>query len=101
VAIAEGQIRHRKEPFVSSQLRAVRRDAMHATGGTAPDMSVLTHPEIVGKGEGRSSKEIRHGTIFDQYNKQMERLDESTKHQLDALRRSLNLELKDKAEHHG
>ena len=49
----------------------------------------------------RAADEANRDKIFDQYNKQMERLDESTKHQLGALRRSLNLELKDKAEHHG
>ena len=49
----------------------------------------------------RAADEANRDKIFDQYNKQMERLDESTKHQLDVLRKSLNLELKDKAGHHG
>jgi hypothetical protein len=49
----------------------------------------------------RAAAEVNRDTIFGQYNKQMERLDESTKHQFDVLRQSLNLELKDKAGHHG
>ena len=39
----------------------------------------------------RAAKESDRGAIFDQYNKQMERLDESTKRQLKALKLSLNL----------
>jgi hypothetical protein len=49
----------------------------------------------------RAADEANRDTIFEQYGKQMERLDESTKHQLDALRKSLNLELKDQGGHHG
>ena len=49
----------------------------------------------------RAADEADRGAIFDQYNKQMERLDESTKRQLNALRKSLNLEIHDKAAHHG
>jgi hypothetical protein len=49
----------------------------------------------------RAADEADRGAIFDQYNMQMERLDESTKRQLDALRKSLNLDVKDKAGHHG
>jgi hypothetical protein len=37
----------------------------------------------------RAAPEAERGAIFDQYNKQMERLDDSTKHQLKALRLSL------------
>ena len=40
----------------------------------------------------RAATESERGAIFDQYNKQMERLDESTKRQLKALRLALNLE---------
>jgi rRNA-processing protein FCF1 len=35
----------------------------------------------------RAADEADRGAIFDQYNMQMERLDESTKRQLDALRK--------------
>jgi len=49
----------------------------------------------------RAADEADRGAIFDQYNMQMERLDESTKRQLDALRKSLNLDVKDKVGHHG
>jgi len=49
----------------------------------------------------RAADEADRGAIFDQYNKQMERLDESTKRQLSALRKSLNLEINDKVGHHG
>jgi hypothetical protein len=49
----------------------------------------------------RAAAETDRGAIFDQYNKQMERLDDSTKRHLKALRKSLNLETHDKAAHHG
>jgi hypothetical protein len=49
----------------------------------------------------RAAAETDRGAIFDQYNKQMERLDDSTKRHLKALRKSLNLEINDKAVHHG
>ena len=49
----------------------------------------------------RAAAETDRGAIFDQYNKQMERLDDSTKRHLKALRKSLNLEIHDKAAHHG
>jgi hypothetical protein len=49
----------------------------------------------------RAAAETDRGAIFDQYNKQMERLDDSTKRHLKALRKSLNLEINDKAAHHG
>jgi hypothetical protein len=49
----------------------------------------------------RAADESDRGAIFEQYNMQMERLDESTKRHLGALRKSLNLEPKDKAGHHG
>ena len=49
----------------------------------------------------RAADEADRGEIFDQYNLQMERLDESTKRQLDALRKLLNLDVKDKVGHHG
>jgi hypothetical protein len=49
----------------------------------------------------RAADETDRGAIFDQYNMQMERLDESTKRQLGALRKSLNFDIKDKAGHHG
>jgi hypothetical protein len=48
----------------------------------------------------RAAAETDRGAIFEQYNKQMERLDDSTKRQLKALRKSLNLEIHDKAIHH-
>jgi N-ethylmaleimide reductase len=41
----------------------------------------------------RAAREADRDVIFEQYNKQMERLDESTKHQLKALRSSLSLEV--------
>lgn len=40
----------------------------------------------------RAADEDGRGAIFDQYDKQMGRLDEATKRQLNALRKSLNLE---------
>ena len=40
----------------------------------------------------RAAPESDRGAIFDQYNKQMERLDDSTKRQLKALRLALDLE---------
>ncbi len=43
----------------------------------------------------RAATEADRGAIFDAGNKQMERLDDSTKHQLVALRKSLNLEMDD------
>ena len=49
----------------------------------------------------RAAPETDRGAIFDQYNKQMERLDDSTRRHLKALRKSLNLEIHDKAAHHG
>ena len=49
----------------------------------------------------RAADEADRGAIFDQYNMQMERLDASTKRQLGALRKSLHLEIKDKAGQHG
>jgi hypothetical protein len=49
----------------------------------------------------RAADEADRDAIFEQYGKQMERLDESTKHQLEALRKSLNLEPEDKGGHHG
>jgi hypothetical protein len=49
----------------------------------------------------RAAAETDRGAIFDQYNRQMERLDDSTKRHLKALRKSLNLEIHDKAAHHG
>ena len=49
----------------------------------------------------RAAAETDRGAIFDQYNKQMERLDDTTKRHLKALRKSLNLEIHDKAAHHG
>jgi hypothetical protein len=41
----------------------------------------------------RAAPEADRDAIFEQYDKQMERLDESTKHQLKALRSSLSLEV--------
>jgi hypothetical protein len=49
----------------------------------------------------RAAADADRGAIFDQYNKHMERLDDSTKRHLKALRKSLNLEIHDKAAHHG
>jgi hypothetical protein len=49
----------------------------------------------------RAAAETDRGAIFDQYTRQMERLDDSTKRHLKALRKSLNLEIHDKAAHHG
>jgi hypothetical protein len=49
----------------------------------------------------RAAAETDRGALFDQYNRQMERLDDSTKRHLKALRKSLNLEIHDKAAHHG
>jgi hypothetical protein len=48
----------------------------------------------------RAAAEADRGAIFDQYNLQMERLDNSTKRQLKALRKSLNLEVHDKSSNH-
>ena len=48
----------------------------------------------------RAAAEVDRGPIFDQYNLQMERLDNSTKRQLNALRKSLNLEVHDKSPNH-
>ena len=48
----------------------------------------------------RAADEPDRGAIFDQYNMQMERLDETTKRQLGALRKALNLEIRDNAGHH-
>lgn len=48
----------------------------------------------------RAAAEADRGVIFDQFNKQMERLDESTKRQLKALRSALNLEDLGKATNH-
>jgi hypothetical protein len=47
----------------------------------------------------RAAAEDDRGAIFDQYNKQMERLDDSTKHHLQAPRKSLNLEIHDRGSH--
>jgi len=48
----------------------------------------------------RSAKEPDRDAIFDQYNKQMERLDEATKRHLSALRKSLGLEIGGDPKHH-
>jgi hypothetical protein len=50
--------------------------------------------------EVRAADEADRSAIFDRYNQQMERLDESTKRQLGALRKSLNLEVRDSVSHH-
>ena len=49
----------------------------------------------------RAAAEADRGAIFDRYNKQMEKLDDSTKRQLLALRKTLNLEIPDGDSHHG
>ena len=41
----------------------------------------------------RAAAEADRGAIFDQYNRQMERLDNSAKRELGSLRKSLNLEI--------
>ena len=43
----------------------------------------------------RAATEASRGAIFDAGNKQMERLDDSTKHQLIALKKALKLEMND------
>ena len=65
--------------------------------------SLATAAEVYANLEAavRAAVETERGAIFDQYNKQMERLDDSTKRHLKALRKSLNLEIHDKAAHHG
>jgi hypothetical protein len=64
--------------------------------------SLATAAEVYANLESavRAATESDRGAIFDQYNKQMERLDDSTKRQLKALRTSLNLEIHDKAPSH-
>jgi hypothetical protein len=64
--------------------------------------SLATAAEVYANLESavRAAAESDRGAIFDQYNKQMERLDDSTKRQLKALRTSLNLEIHDKAPKH-
>ena len=47
----------------------------------------------------RAADEPARGAIFDQYYTQMERLDETTKRELVALRKSLNMEIKDHTGH--
>jgi hypothetical protein len=56
--------------------------------------SLAVAAEIYGNLETavRAAPEAERGAIFDQYNKQMERLDDSTRRQLAALRKSLRLE---------
>jgi hypothetical protein len=79
--------------------------------GDAPSMvefsrfpaSLATAAEVYANLERavRAAPETDRAAIFDQYNKQMERLDDSAKRHLKALRKSLNLEAHDKAAHHG
>jgi hypothetical protein len=71
--------------------------------GNAPAMvefsrfpgSLATAAEIYGNLEHavRAVEETQRGAIFDEYNKQMERLDSSAQRQLSALRTSLNLDV--------
>ena len=65
--------------------------------------SLATAAEVYANLEAavRAAVETERGAIFDQYNKQMERLDDSTKRHLKALRKSLNLEAHDKVAHNG
>jgi hypothetical protein len=47
----------------------------------------------------RAAAEADRDAIFDQYNKQMERLDSSAKRQLGSPRKSLNLEIDERVNH--
>src|SRR6185437_9595725 len=49
VDAAEGEVRYREWHFDRAQLGAVRRNAMHAVGGAAPDVSVLVEAKSVGE----------------------------------------------------
>ena len=60
--------------------------------------SLATAVEVYGNLETavRAASEAERGAIFDAFSQQMERLDSSTQRQLNSLRKSLKLEIKDK-----
>ena len=45
---AESEVRHDERHPDDAEQRAVRRDAMHAIAGAAPDVAVLVEPEAIG-----------------------------------------------------
>ena len=71
--------------------------------GDAPAMVAFSHfpaalamaAEVYGNLESavRAAADADRGVIFDQYNRQMERLDSSAKSELKSLRTALNLEV--------